>query len=33
MAVMANNFKVLENEGDSDVKDQGVKNQWKWEWL
>ena len=30
---MANNFKVLENEGDSDVKDQGVKNQWKWEWL
>ena len=33
MAVMASNFKVLENKGNSNVNDQGVKNQWKWEWL
>ena len=33
MAVMASNFKVLENKGNSYVNDQGVKNQWKWEWL
>ena len=33
MAVMANNFKALKNEGSSDFNDQGVKNRWKWEWL
>ena len=33
MAVMACNFKVLENEGNGNVNDQEVKNQWKWEWL
>ena len=33
MAVMASNLKVLENEGNSNVNDQRVKNQWKWEWL
>ena len=33
MAVMASNFKVLENEGSSNVNDLVVKNRWKWEWL
>ena len=33
MAVMASNFKVLENEGNSSINDQGVKNRWKWQWL
>ena len=33
MAVMASNFKVLENEDNSNVNDLGVKNRWKWEWL
>ena len=33
MAVMASNFKVLENEGNSNVNDLGVKNRWKWKWL
>ena len=30
---MASNFKVLENEDNSNVNDLGVKNRWKWEWL
>ena len=33
MAVMASNLKVLENEGNSNVNDQEVKNRWKWECL
>ena len=33
MAVVASNFKVLENEGNSNVNDLGVKNRWKWKWL
>ena len=33
MAVMASNFKVLENEGNSNVNDLGVRNRWKWKWL
>ena len=33
MAVMASNFNVLENEGNSNVNDQGVQNRWKWKWL
>ena len=30
MDVMASNFKVLENQGNSNVNDHGVKKRWKW---
>ena len=33
LAVIASNFKVSENEDNSNINHLGVKNQWKQEWL